>query len=267
MKKLFTFLAVFMAGMGLVLTTVYAKKADNDAGAMFIDWNLSGDVMPVPPYGSSDIIGSDTASKLILNHPQGRVVANLTGVMKGLNPNTVYTVYLSKTYTPYVPQTISPDWTWTVLNTYFHDIHLTTINPDGTFSGTGGYPSGANPYQTTEIIEGQLIGNTMTLKTTYNGPYNPGYSVTATGIVQADGSVIGTVPWSWFTSGGVVVPATGSTGWPGLLTGVKAFTFTTDEFGNGSWHYNFKDTIPADFASVWINGGGKTILISDPFEL
>ena len=46
-------------------------------------------------------------------------------------------------------------WIWLVLGTYAHDMVLTQ-NPDGTFSGTGGYPAGSFPYnlpgQTSEII-------------------------------------------------------------------------------------------------------------------
>ena len=76
------------------------KPTGNLAGAKEVDWNLSGDVMPVPPYGSFDIEGSDIASKLIVNQPNGNVEVTVTGVMKGLDPNTTYTVILSNGYTP-----------------------------------------------------------------------------------------------------------------------------------------------------------------------
>lgn len=79
-----------------------AKPAGNLAGAQKVDWNLSAAVMPVPPYGSRDIPGSDTASKLIVNQPNGAIEVTITGAMNGLNPNTTYTVYLSNGYTPYV---------------------------------------------------------------------------------------------------------------------------------------------------------------------
>ena len=75
-----------------------AKPAGNLAGAIKVPWNLSADVMPVPPYGSKDIPGSDTASKLIVNQPNGNTEVTITGAMNGLNPNTTYTVYLSKGY-------------------------------------------------------------------------------------------------------------------------------------------------------------------------
>ncbi|MBN1971797.1 MAG: hypothetical protein JW870_20730 [Candidatus Delongbacteria bacterium] len=76
------------------------KPEGNLAGAVEVPWNLSGDVMPVPPYGSIDIPGSDTASKLIVNQPNGSVKVTLTGVMSGLVPNTEYTVYLANAYVP-----------------------------------------------------------------------------------------------------------------------------------------------------------------------
>lgn len=231
----------------------------------------SSEVMPVPPYESRDIIGSDAASKLIVNQPNGAVETTITGVMNGLNPNTVYTVYLSKGYTPYQPQSIVGTWTWTVLGTYVHDITITTQNSDGTFSGTGGYASGDSPYQTTETITGQIVGNQVTLTTVYTGPYNPGYTVTATGTINSDGSISGTSPWSWTTSAGAVKLASGSTTWPGLFTStIQPFTFTTDAVGCASWHLNLRNS---DFAgsgtygmSVWINDGA-TILISDTFSV
>lgn len=57
-----------------------------------IQWHLSAAVMPVPPYGSRDVAGSDTASRLIAG------TTTVTGKMKGLKPNTTHTVYVSKSY-------------------------------------------------------------------------------------------------------------------------------------------------------------------------
>ena len=81
------------------------KPADNLAGAVEVPWNLSAAVMPVPPYGdygTLDIPGSDTASKLIVNQPNGAVEVTITGAMNSLHPDTTYNVFLSKGYTPYV---------------------------------------------------------------------------------------------------------------------------------------------------------------------
>lgn len=252
------------------------KPIDNLAAAQKVPWHLSGAVMPVPPYGSFDIPGSDIASKLIVNQPNGNTEVTITGVMNGLNPNTVYTVYLSKAYTPYTSANVVGTFTWLVLGTYSHDLVIDTQNPDGSFSGTGGYPAGFAPYtdpgQTSEIITGQVTGNQITFTTTYNGPYNPGYSATASGTIAPDGTMSGTSPWEWHSTSGAATPASGSTGWPGLFTStVQPFTFTTDEFGSGSWHVNLRDgdfTGPGTYElSVWINTSGLTMLISDTFEV
>lgn len=270
-------LLVVAVSLCIFATPVQAvKPADNLASAQKVAWNLSADVMPVPPYGSRDIPGSDTASKLIVNQPNGNTEVTITGVMKGLNPKTTYTVYLSKGYTPYVPSDVTGTYTWLVLGTYHHDLVITTQNPDGTFSGTGGYPAGSSPYtaagQTPEVITGQVKGNQITFTTTYLGPYNPGYSATVSGTIAADGSMSGTSPWEWHTTSGAATPASGSTGWPGLFTStVQPFTFVTDEYGAGSWHVNLVDS---DFPesgtytlSVWINDAGGTMLVSDSFEV
>lgn len=82
------------------------KPAGNLAGAIKVPWNLSADVMPAHPcgaYGTLDIPGSDTASKLIVNQPNGNTEVTITGAMNGLHSNTEYTVYLSNKYTPYTP--------------------------------------------------------------------------------------------------------------------------------------------------------------------
>lgn len=270
-KKILSFLTAFLL-LALCVGPVFAAKPATSNGAAFVNWNLSGEVMPVPPYGGSDIVGSDTASKLIVNEPKGAVEAAITGVMNDLNPNNIYTVYLSKAYTPYEPTNVVGTYTWLVLGTYSHDLVITTQNADGTFSGYGGYPAGANTYQTTEVITGKFAGNQIEFTTVYQGPYNPGYTATVKGTINADSSMSGTVPWEWHTTSGAATLASGSTGWPGLFTStVQPFTFVTDEYGSGSWHLNLRDNnFPASGTftlSIWINGGGRTILISDTFEV
>ncbi len=265
MKKI-----ILLAFAWLLFSAVPALGAKtNNAGAdKTYVWHLSGAVMPIPPYGLADIVGSDTASKLIVNQPNGNVSANLTGVMKGLMPNTTYTVYLSNPYVKYIPGAIVG--TWTVMGSYTHDI-TATIGPDGSFTGIGGYPSGAYPYtspgQTPEAIAGgQITGNTITFTTTYAGPYDPGYTATVIGTIGVDGSITGNVPWLWSAPAGTVTLNSGNTGWPGQLTGTEPFTFTTSSDGTGSWHYNFKGEAPGAL-SVWINSDAGTILISDPITL
>jgi len=63
-----------------------------------IAWHLSGDVGPVPPYGSGDIPGSDTHSKLSVHQADGNSELALIGAMNGLEPTTIYTVLVSKGY-------------------------------------------------------------------------------------------------------------------------------------------------------------------------
>ena len=292
LKKL-SYLIVLALILGLVLTgcsllsdisqvpateQMKVKPEGNLNGAQTYAWHLSADVMPVPPYGSVDIPGSDTASKLIVNQPNGAVEVTVTGVMNGLAPNTTYTVYLSKGYTKYTPFNIMGTYKWLVLGTYEHDMIIDTQNPDGTFSGTGGYPAGSFPYyqsgQTSETITGKVEGNqiNITFTTTYLGPYNPGYSPTVLGTIAGDGSMSGTSPWEWHTTEGQVTVESGSTGWPGLFTStVQPFTFVTDAGSSGSWHINLRDSDFGGVAdtytlSVWINLGA-TILISDTFEV
>jgi hypothetical protein len=262
-----------------LLTTVgtvfAAKPAGNLAGAVTVPWHLSGAVMPYP-WGQHDITCSDTASKLIVNQPNGATEVTITGAMNGLHPNTMYTVYLSNGYTLNVKRwSVIGTWKWLVLGTYEHDMIITTQNPDGTFSGYGGWPAGGH-YQTTETITGQVIGNTITFTTTYLGPYNPGYSATVSGTIASDGTTMsGTSPWEWHTTFGAATYTLIGTGWPGLFTStIPPFTFTTDAYGAGSWHVNLKD---ADLVaaggsapytlSVWINEAGGTILVSDDFTV
>jgi len=116
-------------------------------------------------------------------------------------------IMLSMVILPSTAQAITPSWNmvgtyqWLVLDTYAHDVIITTQNLDGTFSGTGRYPVGDSPYtglgQTSETITGYVIGNDITFTTTYTGPYNPGYTVTVTGTIAPDGVVSGTSPWPW----------------------------------------------------------------------
>jgi len=265
-------------------TVLAAKPAGNLASAQKVTWNLSAAVMPVPPYGSRDIPGSDTASKLIVNQPNGMTEVTITGAMNGLNPNTTYTVYLSKGYTPYVYTGWNVVGTWVLRfnlgGNYDHDI-IISVQTDGTFSGTGGYPASGPPYSITETVTGTI--NVMTGAVTLHSVYNNGYLYDAVGTIASDGTMSGT--WgntsqgyghSWFSiSGNAVKTHTGDTGWPGLFTStVQPFTFTTDACGAGSWHVNLTDAnLPVGPAgtiynlSVWINEAGATMLISDTFPV
>jgi hypothetical protein len=281
MKKIILSGIVIVSLLAMAGPVFAVKPSTNLAAAQKVDWNLSGAVMPVPPYGSGDIFGSDTASKLIVNQPNGNTEVTITGAMNGLNPDTTYTVYLSKAYTPYVYTGWSVLGAWVLRfnlgGNYDHDIVINVQN-DGTFSGTGGYPASGPPYSITETVTGTI--DVMTGAITMHSVYNNGYWYDAIGTIASDGTMSGT--WgntgqgyghSWYSiSGHAVKTNTGNTGWPGLFTStVQPFTFTTDEFGVGSWHLNLRDeNFPASGTfslSVWINGGGRTILVSDTFEV
>jgi hypothetical protein len=276
---------IFLVTLILSVTPVFAVKPSNNlAGAQEVAWYLSAEVMPVPPYGIMDIPGSDEASKLIMNQPNGAVEVALTGVMKGLNPDTMYTVYLSKSYTPYVYTGWSVEGTYVLrlhygTKTYDHDI-IIDAQSDGTFTGTGGYPAGGPPYiyPYNEVITGTI--DVMTGDITLHSDYESSYYYDATGTIAADGTMSGTWQgsgqpvYAWESiSGHATKTHTGNTGWPGLFTStVQPFTFTTDEYGSGSWHLNLRDSDFNDVAdtyilSVWINEAGKTMLISDNFDV
>jgi hypothetical protein len=245
------------------------------ASAQTIAWNLSADVMPAPPYGSRDIPGSDTASKLIVNQPNGAVEVTLTGVMKGLDPNSLYQVFLAKGYEPYGGWNVIGTWKLRFVfgSNYDHDTWI-DVQTDGTFSGTGAYPADG-PYTITWVVTGTIVPMTgaVTLHIEYDGS---SYYVDAVGTIDSNGEMSGT--WSnndqsgtWFSLEGSANPI-GDDWFPGYFTSqIPMFTFTTDENGEGSWHLNLKDGhFPGDGdyeLSVWINTPGATILISDTFTV
>lgn len=263
------------ASLLVALPAVAAKT--NNAGAVKYEWHLSGDVMPVPPYGSLDIPGSDAASKLIVNQPSGKVVqANITGVMNGLEPLTEYTVYLSNVYTPFefLGWDVAKSW---VINVNYQDVDYpeNLILSGSATSLTGSLslvsPAGASPWT---IDSGSVTGDSISLHGYYNS--DPAMTMTLSGTIAADGSMSGTWAdefpgtrtgtWS-STSGQASKNYSGTAGWPGLLTSdVQPFTFMTNDEGSGSWHVNLKGTSFAGF-SAWVNSAGGTILISDPITL
>ena len=296
MKK-FYFLIILALILGLVLsgcllsnvgqvpdTSQTKVKPEGLGGAQTYAWHLSGAVMPVPPYGSKDILGSDTASKLIVNQPNGAVEVTITGVMNGLDPNKTYTVYLSKPYTPYVFTGWSIEGNWIFRGMYYggeydHDYTLIHNIGEVTFTGTGGYPASGPPYSITETVTGTIdaIGGTIILF--YTDYDNSSYWAKATGTINPDGTITGT--WGntsqgyghlWYSiSGNAVKTHTGDDWHTGLFYNQQTFTFMTDADGSGSWHINLRDSdfpTPDTYAlSVWINQPGATILISDNFEV
>ena len=294
MKKLF-YLIVLVLILGLVLTgcsllsnvgqvpatsQTKVKPTGNLAGAEKVPWNLSGAVMP-PPWGLSDIVGSDTASKLIVNQPNGNIEVAVTGAMNGLNPNTVYTVYPSNAWSTSEKWNITGDWNLEFMYGGAYDHYMTVTVQDmftGEFSGTGYYipnPSYTWDIQGTSIV----VDNTITLNLIYTGT-NSGYTVEAVGTIDPDGEII-SGSWksstnqngTWSSTSGVAIKETVGNGYPSLFPGQETFTFMTDAYGSGSWHINLRDSDFPDTGthtlSVWINDNSipATILISDNFQV
>lgn len=285
MKKLILSTIIIVSLLATVGAVLAVKPAGtgNLAGAIKVPWHLSKDVMPVPPYGSRDIPGSDTASKLIVNQPNGATEVTITGAMNGLNPNTTYTVYLSKAYNPYefTGWDIIGPWVLRLhygSSIYDHDVVISGQS-DNQLTGTGGYPAGGSPYSYpyNETITGEI--DVMSGVVTIHSDYENSYWYEATGIIAPDGTMSGTwygsgqPTYTWESiSGQATKTHTGDTGWSGLFTGtVQPFTFITDAYGAGSWHVNLRDTNfpgPGTYdLSVWINESGGTMLISDNFDV
>jgi hypothetical protein len=277
MKKILV--TVLFAMLVLTVAPVLAvKPSGNLAAAEKVPWNLSAEVMRVPPYGSRDIPGSDEASKLIVNQPNGNVEAVITGAMNGLHPNTVYTVYLSKGYAKTIPRcSLEGDWTLQFMyggSPFIHEMTVTIQQLAGSFEGYGHYvPDPGYTWTVTGTVSGSNVEFTLV----YTGK-NAGYFVDAVGTIASDGTMEGT--WSnpsqsgtWSSTDGqaTLLGYVGS-GWSGLFTSTAPpFTFTTDEYGAGSWHLNLRNSDfprPGTYTlSVWINEAGGTMLISDNFEV
>lgn len=104
-----------------------------------------------------------------------------------------------------VPCSIAGDWVLTFVygGIWMHDIHIVTMNPDGTFSGTGGYPAGG-PYTTTETITGSIVGDNISIHSVYDGS---SYYYDAIGTIAPDGSMSGTLTTSAEQVGPWSVPA------------------------------------------------------------
>lgn len=263
------------------ITANAIKPAGNQAGVQKVNWNLSGDVMPVPPYGLADIVGSDTASKLIVNRPQGNNQLAITGVMNGLTPNTTYTVYPSNSYQPYEETGWDVTGSYTITLTvgttpYTEYLDLTQTGSDitGTFLALN--PAGTQSRW--NIDSGSVTGNTLAFDAHYGS--NTAMKATFSADIDSNGSLVNgvwhDVDWNtrsgeWFsTAGNATKSFTGDDYWTGLLSKQSPFTFTTDEYGSGSWHLNIKAAdLPVGISemSIWINGGSGTILISDIFNI
>ena len=280
MKRiLFVLLASVVLTMALAALALAVKPAANLAGNVKVSWNLSADVMPAPPYGSFDIPGSDTASKLNVNQPNGNTEVTITGAMNGLVANTTYTVYLSNGYTPYAFAGWNVAGSWDIDVEYSGIIYPETLilTQVGTeITGVSLNTDPPAPGSAFTVVSGSVTGNDVEIFADHDPST---LIVRMEGTIAADGSMSGN--WADFvggsrvgtwasTSGNAVKTYDGDDYWTGLFTPtIQPFTFTTDEFGAGSWHINMRDSDfvgPGSYAlSVWINAAGGTLLISDTF--
>ncbi len=72
-------------------------------------------------------------------------------------------------------QATTVDYTIMVLGTYQHDFVVTTNPCTGGLTITGMTPV-ASGYYTTETVTGTLAAGVISFNSTYNGPYNAGYT-------------------------------------------------------------------------------------------
>ncbi len=66
-------------------------------------------------------------------------------------------------------------YTLTVLDTYIHTFVVTANPCDGTIAITGSTPVDSG-YYTTETVTGTLAAGVISFNSTYDGPYNPGFT-------------------------------------------------------------------------------------------
>jgi hypothetical protein len=258
------------------------RAANNAAGSESVGWNLTGDVMSVPPYGTIDIPGSDSASRILVNRPNGKTNVTLTGLMGGLMPNTKYTVYLSN------PHDIKG---WSVLGDWeleykkgsvprIFQMAVTKQAGSGAFEGTGRWQD--DPV-TSWTVQGSVTDAIVDLKIR---PPKPGYSIGALGGIDTmTGKMSGswqdnlgqTGSWSSKSGSAAYLSDADKIWWEGFFneTRIPTFTFLTNPQGSGNWHLNM---VTADFPgpgtcqlSVFINDDSpdqqKTVLVSDNFEI
>ena len=99
-KQVLTLAFVVIFFVATVSTIPIGMASQLASKPMKVDWHVTADIMPAPPYGTVDIPGSDTASKLTVTQPDGPTVLVLEGKMGGLNPFTTYQVMIANAYQP-----------------------------------------------------------------------------------------------------------------------------------------------------------------------
>jgi hypothetical protein len=121
MKKRVLIALGVLAILALLTAPAFAGEGGRArAGANQYTFYHSGDVQPVPPYGSIDIEGS--SGKLIVNQPEGEVSVVFTANFNGLLPSHTYLVYIMNYGCPG-----APGWTylhrgpWTLVGSFTTD--------------------------------------------------------------------------------------------------------------------------------------------------
>jgi len=239
------------------------KQYGNEEGAIKVNWVYS-----------ASAIRAFTASRLILNRPNGHTVATITGIMRGLKPSTTYTVRITDGFVTVTGWSLTGTWTRNVVysgTTYTHS--YTTTQSGNTYTGTGRKPA-TGTIEATESVTGTVTGNHLTFHSTYLTG-DPGYTQDAVGTIAPDGSISGT--WTdsdgrsgaWTSLAGSAKP-TGTTTATNYLT-VPTVTFKTNSAGNANFHINLhRDDLSSDSEhniTLRIREGDYMILISDPITL
>ena len=240
------------------------KQNRDDEGAIKEDWTIS----------SSAIWSSDSTCKLIFNHPNGHTTATITGIMRGLNPSTTYTVHITDGYVTNNGWSMTGTWTRNVVysgTTYTHS--YTTTQSGDTYTGTGRKPA-TGTIEATESVTGTITGDYLTFHSTYLTG-DPGYTQDAVGTIAPDGSISGT--WtdndgrsgSWTSPAGSAKPTETTTSTNYLM--IPTLTLKTNPAGNANFHINIhRDDLSFDSEhsiTLLIKEGDYTILFSDPITL
>ena len=220
-----------------------------------------------------DITVSDPKIKLIVNSPNGHIVATITGIMRGLEPSTEYMVHIADGQATVNAWSISGTWTRNVDFQGTIYTHLYTTTQSGShYAGTGRKPA-TGTVEATESITGTVTGDHITFTTTYLTG-DPPYVQTGEGEIEEDGSSSGT--WtdndgrsgSWASPPGSAVKV-GTTAAVNYLA--ETVTFKTNKVGNANFHINLhSDDFASDglhYITLQIKEGDNMILISDMIVL
>jgi hypothetical protein len=279
-EQLVPIMAIIILILVGVITLIFLQ--DRSSNQENIPLHLSSMVAPAPPFGCGDIPGSDTSSQLVVSRNNNDNTLSITGGMKGLHPNSDYTVFLSNGY-PINSYRWDLRGKWNLK--FFGDgdpsDYEVTITAQSAPDCHAGSP-----------VEGYVIhlsGPDQGLSDSVTGRINreidsfeliimgegSNHANYVNGTISRDGTMEGTWAYStgktgiWQSTEGSATSSPITSQWPGYSTTLKGFNFTTDNTGSGSWHVTLEKedfTSPrSQNLSVWINEAGRTILISDNF--